>query len=179
MITRVRTWLSGAPRWVLSVWAGALFGAFMAISGVLRGDGWPAALIGGAIGGLVFGAIMGPFAHRTYRRQRQAVGTASPDVERAAGRATWRGPVPEDPEVRAAALALINHQLAEARRRRTFSFSSLTLFSALYVVAALTWSPWWWGAAALFGVLLVMAVGMPGHLRRRADLLREADARPA
>jgi uncharacterized membrane protein YfcA len=167
-----------APRWVLSLWTGLPFGAFMTIFGVLRGDRWLAALIGGAIGGLIFGAIMGPFAHRMYRRQRQVVGTASPEVERAAGKATWRGPVPEAPEVRAVALKLIDHQLGELRRRRTLTLVSFASFSALYVVIALAWSPWWWLAAAFFAVMLAMTVGLPGHLRRRADLLRKADSQP-
>jgi Flp pilus assembly protein TadB len=170
--------LLNAPRWVLSLMAGVWFGAFMTIWGVLQGDRWQAALIGGAVGGLIFGAVMGPFAHRMYARQRQAVGTTSRDVERAAGRASWRGPVPDDPEVRAVALKLIDHQLGELRRRRTLTLVSFASFSALYVVIALAWSPWWWLAAAFFAVMLAMTVGLPGHLRRRADLLRKADSQP-
>lgn len=150
----------------------------MTATGLLRGDGWPAVLIGGAISGLIFGALMGTFAHRMYHRQREAVGAVPADVERAASRASWRGPVPEDPEVRAVALRLIHHQLAEARRRRTFHLVVSTMFVALYVVVAVTRSPWWWLAVAVFAVLLAMTLLVPRRLHRRAEMLRKSvDAR--
>ena len=153
---------------------GVFFGAFMAIFSLLRGVPWPVAVTGGAIGGVFFGAVMGPLVQRQYRRQRVVVAQLTAGTERAAGRAVWRGPVPEDPEVREAAARLADFQLAELRRRWPFTIVAAVAFVALATWLAVVRSPWWWFSVAVFLGLLVFTVLAPRRLQRRAERLRHA-----
>jgi MFS family permease len=175
----VREHLLRAPWWVHSLMSGVPFGVVMALLERLRDDEpWGAAVSGGVPGGVLFGAVMGPFLQRQAARTLAATGPMAPWIRRAATRAAWRGPVPADPEVRAAALRVVDHQLAEWQRRRTFLVGTYAFFTGLCVVLALTSSAWWWLAALGFGGMLGVSVLMPGWLRRRRTLLQAAPPPP-
>jgi Flp pilus assembly protein TadB len=168
-----RRW-TDAPWWALAVSAGLPFAVAMTLFSVHGGHGWLSSAAGGGIGGLFFGGYMGVVLRRQHDRQRQAVGELGPQVGRAARRASWRGPVPADPDVRAATLLLIEHQLGELERRRTLSLAVFGIFVPVYVVLAIVRSPWWAAAAVFFAAMLLMTLLLPRRLRRRADSVRAA-----
>lgn len=158
---------------MLSVVHGVLYGTFMAVgsSVFLHGD-WIGAVVGGFVGGVLFGAVMGPVAYRLNSPARETVGSMAPTSQRAALRAVLRGPVPEDQQIREAAHRLVIGQLVQMGRLRTFSIVAFAVAEVVYVVLALTFTPWWWAAAALFAVMLAHQLWLPHHLQHRAELLR-------
>jgi hypothetical protein len=170
-IMLMREWLTAQPRWVLSLVMGLSFAVLMTLQGPLRGNSWGEAALTGVISGALFGPLMGPYLHRLYRRQTDAVGALDPGTQRAAARAIRRGPVPMDPQVRAAAVRVIDYQLAEMRRRRWLSVVGFVLFMVLSTTLAITQSPWWWLAVAFWVAMAGMALVLPRRLqRRRAQL---------
>ncbi len=177
-IVLMRAWLTAQPVWVLSVVTGLPFAAIMSVLNGLQGDGWATAVITGVLGGVVFGALMGPFFRRMVRRQDEALGVVDPGVERAAVRALRRGPVPVDPQVRAAAVRLIDHQLAETARRRWLSVVALVAFVALSATLALTQSSWWWLAVGFWLALAALTVQVPRRLQKRRTQLLTAQDMP-
>jgi hypothetical protein len=168
----VRTWLLDQPRWKRAVVLGTTFGAFMTLYvGLIKDVSW----VGAALEGAVAGALFGPVASWTmFPREavlRAVVAGARTGSRRQVSRAAWRGPVPSDPDVRAAASAVIAYQLPILERQRRWApfFYLFMIFVA--GALALTGSPWYWAAAAFFGAVLVVQLVLPGHLRRRAELL--------
>ena len=151
---------------------GLSFGLIMGGYTLARGSNLITALVGGLLGGLVFGVLMGPLLRAQFDRQRQAVGVLDERVRRPAGRASLWGPAPEDPEVRAAALRVAEHGLAEQERRSVWTRVLLVLFLALEVWQAIVSSPWFWIPAAFFAALLASSLLLPRRLRRRIALLR-------
>lgn len=168
----MRAYLLSAPRWVLSVGTGLFFGLFMTVFFLIQDGHVLPAVINGPIGGILFGAIMGRQAARQNNQVMEALGPLTPPGLRDAIRATNRGPVPEDRQIRQAACRLTNLQLHQLSRQREWSLAFFGLMDVLYVLLALTRSPWWWAAAALFSVALAGQVWLPGHLRRRLDRLQ-------
>ena len=140
----------------------------------LTGDPGRGGALAVGLGTGVGGALVGAFlVYGSVRRQADAVGVLSTPVRRAAGRASLWGPVPEDPETRAAAYALTQHALEERRRRPVIGVVSALILLAMTVNLAVQASPRWWIAVAIMIGLLVYAwFVLPRRLRRRADLLR-------
>jgi hypothetical protein len=168
----VRTWLLDQPRWKRAVVLGTTFGAFMTLyMGLTQDVSWVAAVLGGVVAGALFGPIMSRTMFPQEPELRRVVGAARAAGRRQVSRATWRGPVPGDPDVRAAASAVIAYQLPILERQRRWApfFYLFMIFVA--GALALTGSPWYWAAAAFFGAVLVVQLVLPGHLRRRAELL--------
>jgi hypothetical protein len=101
--------------WVLALIAGVPFGVLMGVSAKLDGDGWFGAGFM-ATSGIPFGLAMA-WRGRRWRRERGRVEADLPaDKLQVARLAASRGPVPADPEIRAAA-ARIATWLAEVVRR--------------------------------------------------------------
>ncbi|MGX5653759.1 hypothetical protein ACWKWC_03200 [Geodermatophilus nigrescens] len=100
------------------------------------------------------------------------MGTLDPETQRAAARAIRRGPVPADPQVRAAAVRVIDHQVAEMRSRRWLSIGGFVLFMVLSTTLAISQSSWWWLAVAFWVAMAGMAMVRPRRLQRlRAQLV--------
>jgi hypothetical protein len=97
--------------------------------------------------------------------------SAGPD-HRAVLRAAAGGPVPADPELRAAALELATRQLRGAQRARRPIAVLLGLCAALEAVAAVVFTPWLWVGTAVLLVILTHQLGQPARLRRRIAELR-------
>lgn len=170
----MRAYLLNAPRWGLGVVHGVLFGAVMAVVGLLRDETAPEALARGVFSGTVFGLLMAASSYRQDRRLREAVDGLPPRQQQVALRAVARGPVPDEPEVRAAALRLAERQLAANRRFRTVN---VVLFGGLLMVAAslaVTGSPWWWLGVALWSAALAGQVWTGRRLEQRVALLSPA-----
>jgi hypothetical protein len=168
--------MARASRGQLGLVMGLLAGTGGAVgAGLGAGEGWSGALsagIGTGVGCAILGATL---VHGLIRRRTEAVGELPAPVRRAAGRASLRGPVPEDPVTRTAALALAENAQAEQGRRAAFALVGSLIVVAMLVNLAVQRSPWWW-----VGVLLAVAgiafghLVLPRQLRRRIDLLSGA-----
>lgn len=164
-------YLLNAPRWVLGLVSGLLFGVLMAVFVAVRGAGWGEVLFMAVFGGLFFGAFMGPVTFRQNQRVRSAVAGLSPAAQRAAVRATLRGPVPAEAQVRAAASRLVMQQTAQVKRLRRWPLLLYTGFSLLSGWLALTDSGWWSLGVGYWAVMLAGQVWFMRRLRRRAEML--------
>lgn len=160
-----------SPWWVLSLVLGSMFGTAMTLYSVVAESGGVASsAVGGLVSGVIFGAVMGPVTARQAHRQRSAIGDIAPHQISALLRASWRGPVPVDPELRAAALRAATHQLDATLRQRTFGtvlFAALTVASIVFVAD----SPWWLLATGIFLALLAGQWLTPRTIRHRIKLL--------
>jgi hypothetical protein len=174
----VRDRLLNAPTWVTSLLSGGLFGLLNTVTGrLIGGENWTEASVGGAMGGFVFGAVMGPVLARQQLRARDAVGTRSAAELRRAARAANRGPVPDDRELREAARRYALHQRGEILRQRRWGIPFLVVVAALIVWLALRADAvFWWFAVGLLLVAFVAYVAQPRRLERRAELLADPPA---
>ena len=168
---------SNLPRWVLVLFHGVPFGTAMGAFTKADRESWTSAVVGGLIMGLVFGLATG---FRAYKRQSemQAAEGGLPTVkETAAYRASTRGPAPEDPEVRSAALRIATQDLAGFRRPGV-TFVIVTLALIWSSVGSLTASPWYLVSVAVFGFALLGQWYRPRRIRRRIELLSHAPNTP-
>lgn len=152
---------------------GALFGLVMGVFYSFRDGLWPGVL-GGLLGGVIFGAIVGPRNAAQARRAGQATRDLSADDAKRARRAVHRGPAPDDPRVRRAAVQLAEQQREELMRTRRLGLVFFTLMGAVAVALAVTGTPWMFLGAAVFAALLVQVLWWPKHLEARRELLTAA-----
>ena len=172
---QMRTYLADAPRWVLGVVAGVPFGAGMGVYTKLSWSmSWPAAIVGGLITGVAFGATMAFSLDKQRREVHAAAGDLPANKLRAGHRAAERGPVPIDPETRAAARRIATRQLELLLRVRKFVIAAMALQLVSSVGMAVTGSPWRLLCALVVGVLLIGQWYWPQRIRRRIALLSEA-----
>ncbi|MEV8378868.1 hypothetical protein AB0P21_39390 [Kribbella sp. NPDC056861] len=124
---------------------------------------------------LVFGAIMTLTLKRRFRRERRAVGDVPPAVENAAHKAVMRGPVPTDPEIRAATLKLAEHQLQMMIKWRPLVIIGFTIAAVATVasVIAASEAPWRLLVIACYVPLMLAQWYGPKKLRRRIQELAE------
>jgi hypothetical protein len=167
----MRQYLMHAPWWVLVVVTGVPFGAVMVIFSRLMRVGSQLTvssptvdLVCGAIGGLIFGAIMGPITAGRNRRARSVVGPLSAEELAVVLRAAARGPVPADPKLRRAAGRLTRFRLDELTRNWGFTLATSVLFFPLMVYDAVITSAWYRLGALALGCA---AVGQVWQSRRR------------
>lgn len=173
----MRAWLLKAPWWALALVMGTYFGTFMALwTRFFQGAPWPVALGAGVLGGLFFGLVMGPFLARRNRRLREALGEAGVARRAQVVRAAWRGPMPEDPELREAARRVALDQREQTLGERRWAVPVLVLFAIGEAAAAVWLTPWFWLAVALFVGAAASAMIMPNRLARRAELLQDPHA---
>jgi hypothetical protein len=172
-VTEFRDRLLTAPRWVIGLISGLLFGAVMGGMNGLRHGRWAEAFIEGAIAAVVYGAIMGVVMHRQFGRYREAVGDVPQSEVRRAVRQAGRGSVPEDPEVRAAAYRLLITQRDELRRLRPLALVVLLVLAASGTFLAIAQRPGWWEAWLVWVLFLVLHLVVPRRLGRRLELLRD------
>lgn len=160
------------PWWVQGLVYGSFFGVAIGIFyGLQDGGSWLFAAVGGAVSGILFGALMGVTMSRINRRMLAGLDGLTPAEAKTVGRASSRGPAPTDPRLREAARALVQQRRSEALRTRRRSVVTFALGSVLYVVLALTQTWWWWLAAALFVGFLALTLMAPARLERRLAAL--------
>ena len=169
-------WLLRAPLWVLATACGIPIAVFLALLLHFgRHETWTQAVVAALICGVLGGLLTALSSRRQMARSRAAIGDAPDSVrDKVSSRSTVRGPVPEDPEERAATLRLIDSQIAELRRRRVGTFALIPAAMALFAWFALARSPWWWLAVVLLAVSFVLVLRAPAMLERRAERLRQA-----
>jgi hypothetical protein len=166
------------PSWVAGTAAGVMYGVLFALGARYLGDvSWTAALIMGGIGAPFFGVAMG-FLNRQMK-QMMAPTAGGDDLTRkqrgTAFRAAQRGPIPEDPAVRAAAAEYARRHLHQAEKRWNrimIAFGAFFLLVSFVVGVFDDDRPWWRSllplcGAALFSCLLFQ----PRRLRRRITAL--------
>lgn len=100
----------------------------------------------------------------------------TPDERRTAMRAAVGGPVPRDPEVRAAALQQVEAMQKSSQGRSTWDHVWFVVAIAYPVTLAIAYSPWWWLAVVLFAALPLRRVVKRPSPSRRARALRSAEA---
>jgi hypothetical protein len=128
-----------------------------------------------AVTGLLIAVPLAKAIKHRWRLQDRAMGDSPVDVRRAAVKAAWKGPVPADPEVRAAALRLAQEHLAKTGKARLLVFVGVGLVLISAVGSAVTGSPWRLLFIALYVPLLVTVVRAPNRLRRRIAELSEPE----
>jgi hypothetical protein len=90
-------------------------------------------------------------------------------------RAAATGAAPQQPELKAAAVALARHRLVENSAYRTFSIVVFAVLLAVSAIFAATVTPWYGIAAVVFAAALIDAVRSPITLRRRVSTLATSD----
>lgn len=180
--------LRNAPWWALSIYFGVVFAVWMAILWPIMSHENSSGGVGGAtvaaiVGGILFGAIMGPITARQFRELNSVIGPLSNSAYRSARRAAVRGPVPSDPEIRRAAMALAIRGSDRLRRRGRWTYGTLAIIEAIiavsYAYRAVTSSAWYWGQATLFALLtaaMLYPLWLRGQFERRIELLRSSQA---
>jgi hypothetical protein len=168
-----RTRFLYAPWWVF----GAMTGLPLALTaGVLVGLRYGDllfAVLCGLLAGLVTGLVTGIVAAKTNERIRAAVGPIPPEHVAAVMRAAHRGPVPQDPAVREAALRMAVHQLTETSRfyrSAVLGFGFFAVFDAFAAVVTGAWHLWL--GALLFAFFAVAPPVQRRRLERRVAVLR-------
>jgi Flp pilus assembly protein TadB len=132
------------------------------------------AVLGGLVGGIFFGAVMAFSIDKRRRAMGAAVGDLPTGGAKAARRAADRGPIPTDPEIRAAAVRIATQQLDLLRPvlRRRF-IVAMVLLLTFSVVGAVIESPWYLLYALVPALLLTSQWYLPRRIRRRIRLLSE------
>jgi hypothetical protein len=126
---------------------------------------WVYAIICGAI----FIAVIDSFINWPVGRRRAALRDAvSMEQNRRARRASWRGPVPIDPETRQEAYWLAVRTLEQNATGRVYSL----IYFVVAGVAALTTSAWCWLFAAIFASKAGFSLWLSRRLDRRIEDLR-------
>lgn len=171
-------------RWwaIPDILAAFIVGCGLALLGVIQAYllvelSWVAAVVFG----LVLGAagfttilIVRRNRRRDVRRVLDARSTAIPEHD--VHRAVWGGPVPTDPETRAAALDVVLKQL-DGEPPWGLLVATFAIWLVNAVRHALQDSPWWWLLIGLWGVGLAMARWRRRVRQRCADRLRVSAAR--
>jgi hypothetical protein len=175
---QVRNYLSAAPKWVVALIMGTGFGTWMGI--FIKNDGlsWTETVVSGLILGVAFGIPMAFWFDKERREMRVVEGDIPTEKLTAAHRAAWNGPIPEDPEVRAAALRITTHQLRQdGQIPRPVSIGGALLMLTASVIQSVADSPWYLLFAVAPVFILVSHLYSPRRIRRRIELLSEPTAR--
>jgi hypothetical protein len=84
--------------------------------------------------------------------------------------ASFKGPLPTDPEVREATARLIRYRVQRLDRTRWLNFPVFGLLSLLGIYLALTSTRLWWLAVAAFVLQIPIIYRRAHRLQRRAEL---------
>jgi hypothetical protein len=168
----VNVWLLRASWWQLGVVMGALICPVFVLLFAQGGRSWPVALLMGLGVAVVCGPIIGYVMAHEFRRSLAAAGPLSDDARIAVERATRGGPVPDDDDVRAAALRVVEDRLIVLRATRPRAVGLMATLALVTGFLAVTGPDWWWIAVGACLVMLVVVLAAPARLRRRAEVLR-------
>jgi hypothetical protein len=169
--SRARAYMSTAPWWAWSILEGVPFGI---LTGVFAGSqGLLRATSQGLIGGIFFGAVMGPFLSRRARRTQVATAGLSRGDVKTAMRSVMRGPVPADPQVRSATVALAQLQLRDWTRFKLLYLVGFGLADLGTIYLAVT-SQRFVGGVVMFSVFLAVPPWIIHRLRQRLRLFENS-----
>jgi hypothetical protein len=161
--------------WILAVMGGVLFGVVMGAFTKHDGSSWTGAGIGALLTGVPFGLAMAWWSARWQRGMKDVEGGMPNERVRLAHRAAMGGPVPEDEEIRSAALRIASRYLADYTGRPRWLFIIVLVLILIGSVAgAVSESPWGLLGALVPAALLYTRWYWPRRLRRRIAALTEA-----
>lgn len=165
--------------WLAGLAAGLFFGVFFAVISLItfrdEPDFLPWVIIGGLVAAVGTALAAGLGVRSSQRQLLPAVEGLSPEAAKAALKASRRGPIPTQPEIRAAALGLAERQLARILRVRIWLLIAGACFILSQIFLALDDNSLdWWRllAAAAFALSLAMQFYQPKLTRRRIAQLR-------
>ncbi|MFC5264777.1 hypothetical protein ACFPJ1_21905 [Kribbella qitaiheensis] len=174
----MRTYLLTAPGWLVGLSSGLILGTgFAAVTRYADPRAsWLAAAIVGVVVGVLSGAALAFAACRQRRELRVAAGDLPPAQLLDAYRAAVRGPVPVDPQIRAAAARVARRRIETARQTRILTVAAAILLAVGAVLNTLTGKyglAVWLACAALANGAVVYEIK---RLRRRLERLSAEDA---
>ncbi|MRK00962.1 hypothetical protein GEV27_05455 [Aeromicrobium sp. S22] len=173
----MRSRLYLAPWWVQALTSGVFFGAAMAIWEILREpQDWGWSLVGGVIGGMIFGSVVGWGSVRDRTRWRRAAGSDLSDAELlVVYHAEAKGPIPSDPRLRLATVRAARYRLEKLDDDKWVGGMVLVL-AAVMIWLQFRDSLWWLIAIPLFTYACYGIWAEPRRLRARIEVLsREVD----
>lgn len=165
-----------APRWIVAAVVGIPPAIVLGlVFKFVDGSGWGETLIFATLGGLLIAGVVVLGLGFRRRMLRSATGDASEQTLVSASRASWTGPVPSDPEIRSAALAIATRQLTYTKRFRIpfIICGVLLLVSAIGGAAA---GGGWSSLStlpAILGIVVAQLFYSPKRLRARIQLLSD------
>jgi hypothetical protein len=162
---KMRTYLLTAPRRMVGLFSGLIFGIGSAVFArvIDPPTSWPVTAVIGVATGVLFGGAMAFTLGRQRRALRTAAGDLPPAQLSAAYRAAAWGPIPADPQIRAAAARVAQSRIEAVRRARILFAAGLFLLSAGAVVNVLAGN---YGTAVL-NVAAVLVLGSELYQLRR------------
>jgi hypothetical protein len=150
---------------------GVPFGIAIFVAIKLSGDTTTAALVAGAVSGLVLGVAVALASRKPRGEMRQILEQLPVEDWKTARTAAWRGPVPTRADLRATAVELVDLRLSKLRRTRTL-LTLLFGFNLVLAVWNITSGRWWFVVAAVgWTAGLIDLWHAPRRLRRRRGLL--------
>lgn len=134
------------------------------------------ACVSGLSYGILVGAIQVAIAP-WQQMKREPLPYLSREKARQARLASARGPVPDDLQVRAAALGVAERRSSLGKNRWYVAFGLVFVLAALAlsVVLAVAGTPVWWGTTAILGTAVALA---PKSRRARRARIAELSAAP-
>jgi hypothetical protein len=169
-----------APRWILPLMTGLPAALVVVLFvGIVTPAPWPAAVVCGMLAVALVGSVTERWSRGRRALAASAAGNLSVDQQVVAFLAARSGPVPADPEVRAAALRIADHYLKRVPPKAVL-LSAGPLPFAVIATVALSTAPGWVVAVLLLPALLAVictavliwqAYYWPGRLRERIGLL--------
>jgi type III secretory pathway component EscS len=171
----MRSHLAVAPVWVVAVVSGVFFGVFWTGATAVQDHrfGWHLLLIGVVVGAM-FGVWTGFGVRRQRRRTDHILDDLSAVQRRAVSRAVATGTPPEEPALRAAAVAMAHDALTQHTRTQTATIATCAVLAAASTVLVID-SSWYLGASAVFIAMIVATLRYPVRLRRRIAILDATD----
>ena len=162
-----------APTWSLAAAAG-LLGAFgIGLFEKLSGSSGREPVVHAVVVGIICGVAVGFSLNRRRREERAVAGDLGKDQLRLARRAAENGPIPDDPEVRAAAHRLAVRQLETCRRRRKLHLS-FGVIAVIGGVGLFVESRWFFFVAPLNLYALIGIWRRPWVVERHVEALAAA-----
>ena len=129
--------------WIPAVLAGVLFGVVMGAFTKHDGSSWTVAGVGAIVTGVPVGLTMGWWSARWQRGMKDAEGGIPDEKVRLAHHAAMGGPLPEDEEIRSAALRIASRYLADYTGRTRWLFIIVPVLIMIGSIAgAVSESPW-------------------------------------
>jgi hypothetical protein len=162
----MRTFPFELPAWRLATMVGLPAGLLMTVGDRYVSQGsWTEALVSGAVVAVLLGGILLLGANRQRGLIRAAAGDLDQPALAAASRAAVRGPVPTDPQVRAAALDIATKQLRVVERPVVRIL--LTVAFSLGAIATIGAVAGGFGWLALLPAATTLSLGSQLHAVRR------------
>jgi hypothetical protein len=176
----VRTYLLlRAPWWIRALVYGIYFGTVTGfLNATISHQDFATAAAQGALGGLIFGVVMGVRGSRSGNAFARIAGPVLREKLPAVLRATVKGPIPDDPDIRNASGRIIAYRLSRLGRAVAVTYVVFGLFAALAVYLVITSGPVWWLAFALFISFIPLTAYQASRTRRRAALFGVAADAP-